>query len=772
MPLHLAHHKSYPRVRRDEERQKKHEDATEGALRAMDRSARLEELRRRKREAEHGPDAEKAMPPEHINFWAEYEARHAPERAPEGAPFGARTKEWYAGPPAEPSAKDADIKTSSDPLNMMNAYLFEKQRASKEHHAITDATCESTRATDESTRTAHDLLESKAERSESGATSGTESAANVQTNVPSSATSSREFHESIYVELLQEMICTVLGGESHLFTPEEIECFSAFMLLDHSARNLFARLLQRKREWHRVDKLALGADAAASDACTALCRPFAQPGQVYRFAAGDAELCGEPRLAMLTLDELRTIAKQLGIQRRKTRDETVAALLAPAMHAPLFGAQSRGERLERLVDAQLPLGCIRLEESVFVLFDRLALVYYRGRPAVGALLTAAVLARTHKCHFPEYTLDRSTDIFPSRQHVLRFQSALEHELAIDALIEERTLDAARRGIELLDQVFPVWEHAVRELWITYPDGIAADEYAKMRYHYGWVYTRVVHKACECLARLKHAPREEGVLRALLSQRFFRRGRRGSWFERLAIISAREKGKQAALDVCLEALSDQDMHVSHIYALQRRVERLETQLRIAIAKRHHFRIALREAPHIEFSGVRGAQRGSWVGRDGACSVEHFCLEKFEEQGYKGAHDEGAGLLFVFVLLMWDVLFQPAKGAFETAYQREPLDLASDVFFVARQHAIDKRLHEIQSGGAREILRVVDKRERRKRTWAVACRWDDYSTDDLDTIVDALGGHALAHICRILAQDWSSRTSGLPDLMLWQPGQGTD
>lgn len=603
---------------------------------------------------------------------------------------------------------------------------------------------------------------------ESSATENTAPAANTDT----ANTVAREPRESIYVELLQDMICTALGGESHLFMPDEIECFSAFVLLDcellltDAARYLFVRLLQRKREWHRVDKLDCPGDIQA--ACYALCRPFTQPGDLYRFAAGDAELAMAPRLALLTLDELRTISKRLGIARHNTRDAVVSALLAPPSHLPLFSALSREERLEREVSAFLPHGCIRLDDAVFSLFDRLELVYYRGRPTIGSMLTSAVLARTRRCHFPEYTLRRSTDIFPSRMHVFRLRNALDHETSMESLLEERTADATRRGVALLDTAWPIWEHAVRELWIAYPGGLPRAEYGRMRYHYGWVYTRIIHKACECLARLRLASREEAVLRALLSQRFFRRGRRGAWYERLAIIAARDSGKKEALGVCLDAISDPDVHVINMYALQRRIERLETQMRVPLAQKHHFTSVLREAPTVEFTAVRGDQRGMWLGRDGECSVEHYCLEQYEKQGFRGIHDEGAGLLFVFVLLMWDVLFQPLPGAFETAYQREPLDLASDVFYASRRHAIDERLDEIAHGKAVDLLRATDMSERRKRTWAVACRWEDYSREDLETIAHGLGGRSLAHICRILAQEWSTRTSGLPDLMLWKPG----
>ena len=600
------------------------------------------------------------------------------------------------------------------------------------------------------------------------ASADTESTASAASGVTATgdATSSPE-RESLYVELLQDIICTVLDGENHLFAPDEIECFSAFLMLDHDARHLFVRLLQRKREWLRVDRLAYPGDVIG--ACEALCCPFAQPSGIYRFAAGDAEMPEAGRLDLLTLDELRGICKRLGIPRLKTREAVVRALLAPDAHMPLFGAKTHTQRLEEEVHAALPCGCIRLEEQVCTLFDRLALVYYRGRPVVGTLVTTALLARTRRFNFPKYTLSRSTDIFPSREHLLRFQQALDDETAMDTIIEERSADAARRGAELLDAVLPAWEHAVRELWIAFPDGISLPQYARMRFHYGWVYTRVIHKACECLARLHKSSREECTLRALLSQRFFQRGRRGGWYERLAVICTREKGKQAALDVCIRALGDPDTHVVNLFALQRRVERLETQLGVRLAQRHRFSSTLQEAPRVNFAAVRGGERGTWMGREGPCSVEQFCLEQYEQDGFCGAHDEGASLLFLFVLLMWDILFQPVPGAFETAFQREPLDLGSDVFYHSRRSMIDARLSAIRDGAAPEILARTDRRERPRRTWAIACRWDKYSHDDLQVIAQGLGGHTLAHLCRLLAQEWSLRTSGLPDLTLWKPGK---
>lgn len=75
--------------------------------------------------------------------------------------------------------------------------------------------------------------------------------------------------------------------------------------------------------------------------------------------------------------------------------------------------------------------------------------------------------------------------------------------------------------------------------------------------------------------------EKQIIRRILKQRVFRRGKRGAWYERLALVlmkypsaeerdpnlSERKKCKladaryQEALAVCLKGLSDPDTHLS-------------------------------------------------------------------------------------------------------------------------------------------------------------------------------------------------------------------
>lgn len=120
-------------------------------------------------------------------------------------------------------------------------------------------------------------------------------------------------------------------------------------------------------------------------------------------------------------------------------------------------------------------------------------------------------------------------------------------------------------------------------------------YFRNRFHPGWPLTRVVFKGATALAHFKLYKREEEVLRALLAQRAFRRGRRGEWYDRLALIlgaysERADKGKARALEVAVAGIEDPDTHLIYQDTLQRRIVRLESQLRIAFARKHDFSYA--------------------------------------------------------------------------------------------------------------------------------------------------------------------------------------
>jgi fanconi-associated nuclease 1 len=122
--------------------------------------------------------------------------------------------------------------------------------------------------------------------------------------------------------------------------------------------------------------------------------------------------------------------------------------------------------------------------------------------------------------------------------------------------------------------------------------------------------------------------------------------------------------------------------------------------------------------------------------------------------------------IFVLLMWDVIFQPIEGAFETPYQSAPLDFNTDAFAISRSAEIRARLSMIeQTDVCLSMLKETDDRERPQKTWAVGCRWDAFSQKDLLEIAECLGGPSLSVVCQIFCEEWEHCSSGLPDLCIW-------
>ena len=93
-----------------------------------------------------------------------------------------------------------------------------------------------------------------------------------------------------------------------------------------------------------------------------------------------------------------------------------------------------------------------------------------------------------------------------------------------------------------------------------------------------------------------------------------------------------------------------------------------------------------------------------------------------------------------------------------------DLGTDDFYVARKSLIESHLQKIRDGMAEEILIV---------SWechfGTTCRginWERHSIDELRAAVTCIGGPCLASLCLLLAEDYRSWSSGMPDLLIWR------
>jgi Fanconi-associated nuclease 1 len=286
----------------------------------------------------------------------------------------------------------------------------------------------------------------------------------------------------------------------------------------------------------------------------------------------------------------------------------------------------------------------------------------------------------------------------------------------------------------------------------------------------------------------------------LDQKLFHLARRGSWYQRKALLEEhympsidddrvtgdpelRKKGwKRIAANTCEAGLQDSDCHLIHHHDLQKRLVKLEKKLRIPRRLQHDFgHVRLAEPLDINVEGIQlkrlltpkpGAQQAStktiWLDEldtGGECSVEEMCLSHFRTQGWKGYHAEGGAIRTIFAYLFYDILFLYIPNVFQTEYQTCPLDLHTDAFFPARASEINHRLVEIANGDGEQLLRQVWEREHERRTSVVGLNWD-FDVEDMAELVRCFEGSALAAICKVMAQEYKHRGGGVPDLILWR------
>ena len=467
--------------------------------------------------------------------------------------------------------------------------------------------------------------------------------------------------------------------------------------------------------------------------------------------------------------------------------------------------------------------CIRLSLTPLKLFERVHLVFYRDTEWTEKSLTTLILAKISRRNFPEYLVSRSSTIFESREMLLEFEASLRTQFRVDSILEfngtpgRQNLEEVR---DIFEAVYPRWQVLLQREQNKEDRVYDTGEGAYLRrFSPAWVYTRIIHKALHPLARFKEHLREHQVLNELLGQRLFHAARRGAWYQRKALLEEhymyallpedgrsedanKKHWKRVALRTCEEGLEDRNCHIIYHYDLQKRIRKLERQLRLRLREQHDFgHVRLSKAEERDVYGIklerehtpsRSLSRTNSTGdavearpmmgsktiwldeldTDLPVSVESMCLSHYRKVlGWKGYHSEGGILRTLFGLLFYDVLFAYVPNVFQTAYQTCPLDLHTDAFYPARISEVNQRINEIGNGQAETILKRTWDDHYESKTCVVGVRWDNYELEDLLEIAQCFRGQALGVVMQVVAQEYAARGGGVPDLFLWKPATDT-
>ena len=353
----------------------------------------------------------------------------------------------------------------------------------------------------------------------------------------------------------------------------------------------------------------------------------------------------------------------------------------------------------------------------------------------------------------------------------------------------------------------------------------------LRFRAAASYASVCHQGIHILEREHRYPEAASLLFRLLALPYLPQ-RRGTWFNRLSLNLATHLAcKRQAMAVCARGLADPAVRTGDRVELQRRwyrlwrdkeggngeglaphVDRWDVPLPDTAKRRPSTAAGKRRRPSTG-GGVRvkveeeGEEEGVWGGGSprghptaageglitqvtlqgrpvnrevGVKSyfyladnepgtVEELALSHYETLGYRGVHCEGSLFGALFGLLMWDVVWDGGvEGVWLCPYQSAPLDMDEDEWYERRAGAVERRLGELRG--------MTDVGEEVARLWWLhygeRCRglqWKAWTVDTLQAIVRCMSSEAVAGVMDVMARDYHHWLGGLPDLVVWRPGE---
>ncbi|XP_010326919.2 fanconi-associated nuclease 1 homolog isoform X1 [Solanum lycopersicum] len=561
-----------------------------------------------------------------------------------------------------------------------------------------------------------------------------------------------------YQHNLLLLLKEVLKINAHLFAEGEKTLLKAFLSLSDDSQRLFARLYARKGPWFRTASISYAEICDYKEAVKGL----SEAECVTLFESIDKLQIGDLKevLDVLNVGELRDLYSLNKSHKKIVRNSDHGTRKQDYI-ARLLGAYESGlcPNLQSMILRKTG-SCIRisaLAESVFWRAERL--FFLNGEQDLSAFL----LVDLGIVKYPAYNCIFTDQIFPDRSDLLSYEEAIEVAQVMDESLDENNNELVSRCIEIsASQVSSFVEEDRSSLLGSMTAFLSC-------FSASWVYSKVILLG---VSFLEHERRYKDAidLLKLLLVKFKSDRRRGYWTLRLSIDLEHVGCLDESLEVAEKGLLDSWVRAGCIVALQRRVLRLgkpprrwKTPSFSNSINRKIVEVQVQGRPVNCKTGVKNV----FYGEDGErCGVEDLALQYYAGEGgrWQGVHTESGIWLTIFGLLMWDIVFADVPNVFRTKFQTAPLDLETDSFYEVRKGLVEGLLDKIEHGMAEELL--IMSWESHMGTVCRGVKWDKHSLSELRAAVTCIGGPCLASICRNLAQDYRSWSSGMPDLLLWR------
>ncbi|KAI8508095.1 Fanconi-associated nuclease 1 [Branchiostoma belcheri] len=588
-----------------------------------------------------------------------------------------------------------------------------------------------------------------------------------------------------YLQNFTTVVASVLDNDDDrsLFNEEDMTYVETFREMDEAAQKLYVRLFQRKFSWHRQEKLQY---PEIAEDLKPVCQVLVREG----FLQNERDLTEVKEvLQHLSAPDLKTLAKSLHIPTSSLpRAQLVQSILNHGkVQRTIFGDGTAMilKRARKLLG-----GCVRLTREARAVFTRVLLLFNLSSTAEEEekgsggqqQLQTILMVKMGKVTYPDFTINRPTKIFNSREDLLRYEQAMQFENDITVAMETNKFQLAH---QLYLSAAEVFSTVKQDPEIARYDAILPP--FLRCYTASWVYTGVLSRGVEVYEKLRRYGEAVDLLNNLLSDSLYCPDSHGRWYDRLALnLESHLKQPEEALRAILRGLADPQVRSGHRLALMIRAHRLcdsNNNPRLRTRKAELPPLPLRDLPKVTITGRvypvnQPGYKNVFITTDSytedsqdvtICSVEELSLAHYRGQGYEeGIHGEGSTYWTLCLLLLWDVVFmEGVADVFRSPYQSCPLDRYTDDFYTSRRAAIDSRLEEVRQADSQTLQDwVSDSWTTHEGQACAGLNWDRFtSVEHAQGLVACTGGQFLAGVFARLLRDARHCRSGLPDLTVW-------
>ncbi|XP_049815500.1 fanconi-associated nuclease 1-like isoform X2 [Schistocerca nitens] len=501
-------------------------------------------------------------------------------------------------------------------------------------------------------------------------------------------------------------------------------------------------------------------------------------------------------LPLLKMPEIKSLCSEFNIATSaKNKPQLINDLLK--LQARQKGVTGKSVPLvSRIVRALGP--CVKASDSLRSLLSRLFLITSLGCASAPEDRTLASMVfrvtnvETGRVIYPNCEVIRKSVIFSTREHLLRYETAIELQNESMVAIEKKDWATAREIVAVIENNF-------RELLTDANEREHVEQLPSFlrRFTPGTVYASCLQYGAEVYRKSgkEHYKSAVQILELILSQKLYRTHRRGKCYVALALLLHRHvRDHAAAAEVVMRGLSEpvpDCCTAAEQLSLVRRAVMIadcrsstlpvdvKRRLRLAILNPQPvMKIPETSVKARQLGGQRG-YKGIYIRDDHATNEKHFssveeiAIAHYRTEGYtEGLHCEGSVVTSLFALLFWDILYDtPVPDAFLSPYQTAPLDLGTEYFYSSRQDFVERRLAEIRTWDQPHLQRFVGERYEEHRDKLCLVSWNYFcSVKKLTGLVRCMGGQLLAVVCERLVKNFHSCRRGFPDLVLWMPASG--